>query len=144
MLSHLMRILWSVTMLALLANPIPAPAETLAVPIFIDHQQLGHLLMRDQFTGPDKTARYVLDQGGCSSIRLSQPHLTAEGQLLRVDAGVLATIGIPETGGCRVISRWNGRTAVSGKPVLAGGQPLSVVFRVADARLYDQQHTGLA
>ena len=67
------------------------------------------------------------------------PHLSAEGELLRVDAKTLATIGVPTSGACKVITRWTGRTAVTGKPALISDQPLSAEFRVQAARLYDQE-----
>jgi hypothetical protein len=123
----------------LLFKPVLARAETIAIPVFLDYRQLQLLMMRDEFKGPDNSAKYQLDSDGCSSITFSEPRLSAEGQLLRTDAKVLSTIGISTTGACTVLTRWTGRTSVAGKPVLVPGQPLSVEFKMQDARLYDRQ-----
>ena len=139
MLSRLTSILYALMFMALMVKPIAVRAETITIPVFLDYQQLQLLMMRDKFIGQNNTAQYLLDDDGCTSITFSEPHLSAEGELLRVDAKILATIGDPTTGSCKVITRWTGRTAVSGKPALISGQPLSVEFRVQDARLYDQQ-----
>ena len=139
MLSRQKRILYAITMTALIVNPIAVWSETIAIPVFLDYQQLQAHLMRDQFKAPDNTARYLLDHDGCASITLSEPHLSAAGEFLRVDAKILATIGVPATGGCTVVTRWAGRTDIRSKPALVSGQPLSVKFRVQDARLYDHQ-----
>ena len=143
MLSRRKRILYAIMMTALIVNPIAVWSETIAIPVFLDYQQLQAHLMRDQFKAPDNTARYLLDDDGCASITLSEPHLSAEGEFLRVDAKILATIGVPATGGCTVITRWSGRTDIRSKPALVSGHPLSVKFRVQDARLYDQQDRQL-
>jgi hypothetical protein len=139
MLSRLTSILYAIMIMALIVKPIAVRAETITIPVFLDYQQLQLLMMRDKFKGPNNTAQYLLDDDGCTSITFSEPQLSAEGELLRVDAKILATIGVPTTGACKVITRWTGRTAVTGKPALVSGQPLSVEFRVQAARLYDQQ-----
>jgi cell division septation protein DedD len=91
------------------------------------------------FTGPDTTARYGLDEAGCAFVTYSEPHLSAEGQLLRVEVATLATIGVNTADGCTTIGHWTGRTVVKGKPLLVDGQPLSAEFRLHTAELYDQQ-----
>ena len=139
MLSRLTSILYAIMIVALIVKPIAVRAESITIPVFLDYQQLQLLMMQDKFKGPNNTARYLLDDDGCTSITFSEPRLSAEGELLRVDAKILATIGDLTTGACNVIIRWTGRTTVIGKPFLVSGQPLSVEFRVQDARLYDQQ-----
>ncbi len=139
MLSRPIKILYAIILMALIVKPVSVQAETITIPVFLDFRQLQLLMMRDQFRGPNDTAQYLLDDDGCASITFSQPHLSAEGEMLRVDAKILATVGVPSTGACTVINRWTGRTAVSGKPVLVSGQPLSAEFKVQAARLYDQQ-----
>jgi hypothetical protein len=130
--------------MALIVKPVSVRAETITIPVFLDYRQLQLLMMRDQFRGPNDTVQYLLDDDGCTSITFSEPHLSAEGELLRADAKILSIIGGPSTGACTVINRWTGRTAVSVKPVLVSGQPLSVEFKVQAARLYDQQEKLLA
>jgi septal ring-binding cell division protein DamX len=125
-------------MMALILNPIVVRAETVAIPVFLDYRQLQLLLMRDTFKGPQNTAEYLLDDHGCTRIRFSEPHLSTEGTLLRVDANIFITIGVPQNNACTVITRWNGGTVATGKPVLVGDHPLSVEFKVQTARLYDQ------
>ncbi|NIA31500.1 MAG: transglycosylase SLT domain-containing protein [Actinobacteria bacterium] len=139
MLSRMTSILYAVMIVALIVKPIAVRAETITVPVFLDYQQLQLLMMWDKFKGPNNTAPYLLDDDGCTSITFSEPRLSAEGELLRVDAKTLTTIGVPTIGACKVISRWTGRTAVTGKPALVSDQPFSVEFRVQAARLYDQQ-----
>ena len=139
MLFALTKMMYAIMVITMLVKPVLAGAETITIPVFLDYRQLQLFMMRDEFKGPNSTARYQLDDEGCTSITFSEPHLSADGQLLRAEAKILSTIGISATETCTVISRWAGRTTVSGKPVLVNGQPLSVVFEVQDARLYDQQ-----
>jgi septal ring-binding cell division protein DamX len=139
MLTRLKRILYAIAATALLVSPIAAWSETIAIPVYLDYQQLLAHLMRDQFNTSDNAARYLLDDSGCADVTFSEPQMSAAGDLLRVDAKIRASIGVPAAGGCTVITRWTGRTAVFGKPLVVSGQPLSVAFKVQDARLYDQQ-----
>lgn len=139
MLSSPTRILHTVLLSVLILIPLPAFSETVAIPIFLTYPQLRYLAVREMFKGPDNTARYGLDDTGCAFATYSEPHLSAEGQLLRVEVATLATIGINTTDGCATIGYWKGRTVVKGKPVLLDGQPLSAEFRLQTAELYDQQ-----
>ncbi|MGA9534352.1 MAG: SPOR domain-containing protein [Desulfobacterales bacterium] len=123
----------------LILMPLPAFSETAAIPIFLTYPQLRFLAVREMFKGPDNTARYGLDDTGCAFVTYSEPHLSAEGQLLRVEVATLATIGVNTTDGCATIGNWTGRTVVKGKPVLVDGQPLSAEFKVQTAELYNQQ-----
>jgi hypothetical protein len=137
--THLTRILHTVLLSVLILIPLPALSETVAIPIFLSYPQLRFLAVREMFKGPDNTARYGLDDSGCAFVTYSEPHLSAEGQLLRVEVATLATIGLNTTDGCTTIGYWKGRTVVKGKPVLLDGQPLSAEFRLQTAELYDQQ-----
>lgn len=139
MLTRLTSILYAIMIMALIVKPIAVRAETITIPVFLDYQQLQLLIIRDEFKGPKNTAQYLLDDDGCTSITFSEPRLSMEEELLRVDAKTLATIGVPTSGACKVITRWTGRTAVTGKPALISDQPLSAEFRVQAARLYDQE-----
>ena len=130
--------LFVVIIIALFVKPFTVRAETINIPVFIDYQQLQLLMIQDEFKGPNNTERYLLDDNGCTSITFSEPRLSAEGELLRVDANTLITIGIPTIGTCKAITKWIGNTAVTGKPSLVRDQPLSVRFQVQEARLYDQ------
>ena len=137
--TSLTRTINAVLLAILILIPLPALSETVAIPIFLTYPQLRFLAVREMFKGPDNTARYGLDDTGCAFVTYSEPHLSAEGQLLRVEVATLATIGINTTDGCATIGHWKGRTVVKGKPVLLDGQPLSAEFRLQTAELYDQQ-----
>jgi hypothetical protein len=135
----LARTLNAVLLAILIHIPFTALAETVAIPVSLTYPQLRFLVVQEMFKGPESTARFVLDDTGCAVVTYSEPHLAAEGQLLRVDVATLATIGITTTDGCATIGYWKGRTVVKGKPVLVDGQPLSAEFRLQTAELYDQQ-----
>ncbi|HUV78833.1 MAG TPA: SPOR domain-containing protein [Desulfobacterales bacterium] len=139
MLTRLPSILYAIMIMALIVKPTAVRAETITIPVFLDYQQLQLLIIRNEFKGPKNTAQYLLDDDGCTSITFSEPRLSMEEELLRVDAKTLATIGVPTSSACKVITRWTGRTAVTGKPALISDQPLSAEFRVQAARLYDQE-----
>jgi cell division septation protein DedD len=143
MVSRLTIILYAIMIMALIVKPITVRAETIAIPVFLDYQQLQLLMMRDEFKGPNDTAQYLLDEAGCTSITFSEPHLSAVGELLRVDAKILSIIGVPTSGTCKAITRWSGRTVVTGKFSLVSGQPLSAEFKVQSARIYDQEDRPL-
>jgi septal ring-binding cell division protein DamX len=138
MLSRITMTLYVIIIMALFVKPFTVRAETVNIPIFIDYQQLQLLIIQDEFKGPNNSAQYLLDDDGCTSITFSEPRLSAEGELLRVDAKTLATIGVPTIGTCKAITNWIGRTTVISKPSLVKNQPLSVKFKVQEARLYDQ------
>ncbi|MGW8187660.1 MAG: hypothetical protein ACWGNK_10350, partial [Desulfobacterales bacterium] len=137
--TSLRRMMTAVLLAILITIPLPTLAETVSIPIFLTYPQLRFLALKEMFKGPDNTARYGLDDTGCSFVTYSEPHLSAEGQLLRVEVATLATIGIDTTDGCATIGYWTGRTVVKGKPALVDGQPLSAEFRLQTAELYDQQ-----
>ncbi len=136
---HLIRILSAILFTILILTPVAASAETIAIPVFLNYPQLQLLMKRAMFTGPDDSARYLLDNEGCNMVSFSQPHLSAEGEGLRLNAKTLALIGANVTDGCMTITRWAGRTVVKGKPLLVNRQPLSVQFQVQAVELYDQQ-----
>ena len=139
MFSRLTSILYAIMIIALIVKPSAVQAETITIPVFLDYQQLQLLMMQDKLKGPNNSATYLMDDDGCTSITFSGPRLSADGELLRVDAKILATIGDLATGACNVITRWTGSTTVTGKPVVVSGQPLSVGFVVQAVRLYDQR-----
>ena len=136
---HLIRILHAILFTVLILKPVTVSAETVVIPVFLNYPQLQLLMKRAMFTGPDNSARYLLDNDGCNTVSFSEPHLSAEGEGLRLNAKTLAIIGANTTGGCMTISQWAGRTVVKGKALLVNRQPLSVQFRVQALALYDQQ-----
>jgi hypothetical protein len=136
---NLIRILHAILFTVVILKPVAVSAETVAIPVFLNYPQLQLLMKRAMFTGPDYSAQYLLDDDGCNTISFSEPHLSAEGERLRLSTKILAIIGANTTDGCMTISRWTGRTAVKGKPLLVNRQPLSVQFQVQAVELYDQQ-----
>ena len=106
MLSRLTVVLYSILFTALIVKPIAVKAETVTIPIFLDYQQFQLLMIRDNFEGPNNTVQYLLDDSGCTSITFSEPRMSTEGELLRVDAKIFVTIGVPAIGSCKVITRW--------------------------------------
>ena len=132
-------ILHAILFTVLILKPVTTSAETVTIPVFLNYPQLQLLMKRAMFTGPDDSARYLLDNEGCSTVSFSELHISAEGEGLRLNAETLAIIGVNATDGCMTITRWAGRTAVKGKPLLVNRQPLSVQFQVQAVELYDQQ-----
>jgi len=118
---------------------VAASAETVEIPVFLNYPQLQLLMKRAMFSGPDDSARYLLDNEGCNTVSFLGLHLSAEGEGLRLNAKTLAIIGVNATDGCMAISQWTGQTVVRGKPLLVNRQPLSVQFQVQAVELYDQQ-----
>ena len=106
MLTRLTNILLAIITTAVILKPIAGGAEPITIPVFFDYQQLKILMMQDEFKGPNGTAQYLLDDTGCTSITFSDPQLSAEGELMRADAKILATVGIPTTGACMATTRW--------------------------------------
>ena len=136
---NLIRILRAILLTLVILKSVAVSAEKVAIPVFLNYPQLQLLMKRSMFTGPDYSARYVLDDDGCNTISFSEPHLSAEGQGLRLSTKTLAIIGASTTEGCMTLTRWSGRTAVKGKPLLINRQPLSVQFQVQAVEVYDQQ-----
>ena len=136
---HPIRILLVILLAVQILKPVAASTEKVSIPIFLNYPQLQLLMKRAMFTGPDESAAYLLDNEGCNTVSFSQPHLSAEGQGLRLNAKTLAIIGASTTDGCMTITQWAGRTVVIGKALLVNRQPLSVQFQVQAVELYDQQ-----
>jgi hypothetical protein len=141
---HPIRILHAILLTVLILKPVTVSAEKVAIPVFLDYPQLQLLMKRAIFTGPDNSARYLLDNEGCNTVSFSEPHLSAEGEGLRLKVKTLAIIGANTTDGCMTITRWAGRIVVNGKPLLVNRQPLSVQFQVQAVELYDQQGRRLS
>jgi hypothetical protein len=141
---HLIRIFHAILFTALIFKPVTVSAETVAIPVFLNYPQLQLLMKRAMSTGPDSSALYLLDKEGCNTVSFSGPHLSAEGEGLRLNAKTLAIIGANTTDGCMTITRWAGRTVVKGKPLLVNRQPLAVQFQVQAVALYDQQGRQLS
>jgi hypothetical protein len=123
----------------MILKPVTVSAEKVAIPVFLNYPQLKLLMERAMFTGPDNTARYMLDDDGCNTVTFAEPHLSAEDELLRLNVKTLAIIGTNITGDCTTIIRWAGRTVVKGKLVLVNRQPLSMRYQVQAVELNDQQ-----
>lgn len=133
------RILHAILLAILILQPVTVSAETVAIPVFLNFPQLQLLMKRAMFTDPDNSAQYLLDKDGCNTVSFSQPHLSAAGEGLRLNAKTLAIIGANLADGCMTITRWAGQTLVKGKPLLVNRHPLSVQFQVQAIELYDQQ-----
>ena len=140
----LIRILLSILFTLLILKPVTVSAEKVAIPVFLNYPQLQLLMKRAMFTGPDNSARYLLDDDGCNTVSFSQPHLSAAGEGLRLSTHTSAIIGANTTDGCMTITRWAGRTVITGKPLLVNRQPLAVQFQVQAVALYDQQGRQLS
>ena len=136
---HLIRILLFILLSLLILKPVAVSAETIAIPVFLNYPQLQLLMKMAMFTGPDNSVRYLLDDDGCNTVSFAEPHLSAEGEGLRLNTNTSAIIGVNATDGCLTISQWAGRTVVKGKPLLVNRQPLSVQFQVQAVELSDQQ-----
>ena len=135
---NLIRILHAILLTVLILKSVTVSAKTVAIPVFLNYPQLQLLMKRAMFTGPDNSARYLLDNDGCSTVSFSEPHLSAEDEVFSVNAKTLAIIGTNTTDGCMTITRWAGRTVVKSKPLLVTHQPLSVQFQVQSVELYEQ------
>ena len=133
------RILHAILLAILILQPVTVSAETVAIPVFLNFPQLQLLMKRAMFTDPDNSAQYLLDKDGCNTVSFSQPHLSAAGEGLRLNAKTLAIIGANLADGCMTITRWAGQTLVKGKPLLVNRHPLSVQFQLQAIELYDQQ-----
>ena len=107
---HPIRILGIILFTLLILKPGAASAEKVAIPVFLNYPQLQFLIKRAMFTGPDDAAAYMLDNEGCNTVSFSEPHLSAEGQGLRLNVKSLVIIGANTTDGCMAITRWTGRT----------------------------------
>ena len=114
----LIRILPAILFTILILTSVAVSAETVAIPVFLNYPQLQLLMKRAMFTGPDDSARYLLDNEGCNTVSFSELHLSAEDEELRLNAETLAIIGVNSTDGCMTITQWAGRTVVKGKPFL--------------------------
>jgi len=63
-------ILPTILLTILILTPVAVSAETVAIPGFLNYPQLQLLMKSTMFTGPDYSARYLLDDDGCNTISL--------------------------------------------------------------------------
>ena len=112
-----------------------ANAREVAVPIRLDHAFVRQTLLRQLYTGPDRTARVWDDGSGCNFLLLSDPQVDAHNGRVRIRSAGKARVGTAIGDRCLTLVDWSGTVEVEEQPVLDPSLPI-VRFHVVDSNLY--------
>jgi hypothetical protein len=113
-------------------------AETVSLPLSIDHRLLRTLLIKDAFTGPEKTAVLLNEQGGCNKVILSEPRYTLENNRILLETKVFVRAGFYVAGTCILPITWEGYVSLTQVPVINERWVLS--FKTIESKVYDKNH----
>lgn len=117
-------------------------AREINVSVPMNFGLIRNVVVNQLFTGEAQTARVWKDGKQCSFLDLSNPQLSGEDGLLKIDNNVHARIGTKLGGKCMSVLEWSGVLETYQKPTLdAKGQILS--FPVTKTRAYDSNGQAL-
>lgn len=122
--------------LALLAPFRTAVAETVALPLSIDHALLGNLVAKQAFTAEGESAVLFGGPQQCNFVRLAQPRFSGVRDGLRLLMKLSIRTGTPVGNSCFLPLEWEGYVELVQRPQL---DPSSFVlsFLTIDSALYD-------
>ena len=83
-------------------------AEVVVLPLTLDHKLLTSLLLRSNFSGNDHSAAIVGAPGDCNFVRISEPHFSSAGELLRLVMRLEIRAGTQLGDNCLVPVQWQG------------------------------------
>jgi len=113
-----------------------AQAETVALPVKMDYQMLTSILLRQMYTGPNRTAVALDKNDGCQRVTLAKPQVAPDGPYIRIGSEVSVTAGTYLLGECVMPIEWDGWIEVTQRVWMDEGQWV-VRFETVDSYLYD-------
>ena len=114
-------------------------AEVAVLPLTLDHKLLTSLLLRNSFSGNDHSAAIVGSPGDCNSVRISEPHFSSAGELLRLEMRLEIRAGTQLGDNCLVPVQWQGYLELLQQPIL-DDRTFSLSFRTVDSNLRTLSH----
>ena len=112
---------WLLVLVALYAPVVAAANRDVSVPVELDYPLLRQLLVKQLFTGPERSRELLNDPSGCSKIVLTNPQVNPRGATLEIVAEVSAQLGVRVLGTCNILLDWQGGVGFLGLPVIQPG-----------------------
>ena len=138
-----MKILPGIVLFALFSTLAQAADQPPArIPLDIEYSFLQQALIRQLYTGPDQVLETRVDEQGCSRIRLSDPRIDGDRDLLRIINRSIVDIGLPTGGGCVPVFQWSGTIETYHRPRVADDRT-RLRFEFVDAKVYNADKTPL-
>lgn len=130
-----------ILLLTLLAVPLwfagnAAAAQTVSLPITVDHSLLRNMIVQQAFTGPNESAVVVREGGGCVNLLLSRPAVSGVRGLLRLEMDLFVQVGTPLGDQCLTPLQWQGRLVLFKRPQVVPDS-WQLRFSLVDAQLLD-------
>lgn len=111
-----------ILVIMLVSRPAAAAEQvSVSVPIRLDYPLLQQLLVKQLFTGPDKSREVPNDAGECSQIVLTSPRLKPQDSNLEITARLAAQLGLKMFGNCFDVVNWEGSVSFLGTPIIVPG-----------------------
>ncbi|MCG6893180.1 MAG: hypothetical protein LJE65_06200 [Desulfobacteraceae bacterium] len=122
---------WLVAALFVGFTASAALAEQVNLPISIDYPMLRSLVVGSAFTGPDRTAVLLDEDGGCRRVVLSDPRLRFSDGAVRFETKVTIRVGVMLAETCRLPVQWEGFVVLLQEPRIRSEWRLS--FKTTDS-----------
>ena len=103
----------------LLLSAVAAVAETVTLPLTLDHRLLGGLVQHAAFGGSGRSVALVGKPGDCIFLGLAEPRFSSAADLLRLEVKLTVRVGSPVGESCLVPVEWQGYLELFQRPVLA-------------------------
>lgn len=103
----------------LILSAVAAVAETITLPLTLDHRLLGGLVQHAAFGGSGRSVALVGQPGDCIFLGLAEPRLSSAADLLRLEVKLTVRVGSPVGESCLVPVEWQGYLELFQRPVLA-------------------------
>lgn len=118
----------------LILSVSPAFATDVVLPLTLDHKLLTSLLLRNGFSGEERSAAIVGSPEDCTYIRIAEPQFSAAGKLLRLEMRLDIRVGTQLGESCFSPVEWNGYLELLQQPIF-DGRTFTFSFRTADSNL---------
>jgi hypothetical protein len=118
----------------LILSVTSAFATDVVLPLTLDHQLLTSLLLRNGFSGEEKSAAIVGFPEDCTYIRVAEPQFSAAGKLLRLEMRLDIRVGTQLGENCFSPVEWNGYLELLQQPIF-DGRTFALSFRTVDSNL---------
>lgn len=132
----------SLSLIALIfcwGSAVPADeAKTITFPITIDYALLNVLTVHSAYTDPDKTARLLESEDGCTAVTISEPRWSETNGLLRLETFVDLKAGKSFGENCLMPISWQGIVVLDQRPKI-NPENWHLSFSPVDSNVFDHE-----
>jgi hypothetical protein len=121
-------------LLWLILSASAAFAKDVVLPLTLDHNLLTSLLLRNGFSGEEKSAAIVGSPEDCTYIRVAEPRFSAAEKLLRLEMRLDIRVGTQLGESCFSPVEWHGYLELLQQPIF-DSRTFSLSFQTVDSNL---------